>query len=50
MKRPMVHGRHEEIIHRVKHMDPQAAQQVANFEKTRQMEKGNANITGKQII
>lgn len=50
MKRPMVHGRHEEIIHRVKHMNPQAAQQVANFEKTRQMEKGNANITGKQII
>ena len=46
----MVLGSHVEIMNGFKHMDPKAAQQVANFEKTRQMEKGNANITGKQII
>lgn len=48
-QRPMVHGRHEEIIHRVKHMDPGMVSKVADFEKTRQLEKGNADITGAQI-
>ena len=34
----MVHGRHEEIIHRVKHMNPGMIANAAEFEKNRQME------------
>lgn len=49
-QRPMVHGRHEEIIHRVKHMDPGMIANAAKFEKTRQLDaKAHANITGDQI-
>lgn len=32
LKRPMVHGRHEEIVHRVKHMNLGMEQQVASKE------------------
>ncbi len=35
-QRPMVHGRHEEIIHRVKHMDSQMIANVARFERDKQ--------------
>ena len=47
----MVHGRHEEIIHRVKHMDPQMIKSAAQFETQRQMDtkEHRANINGDQI-
>ena len=49
-QRPMVHGRHEEIIHRVKHMNPGMIKQAASFERQRQMDhKPHAEITGDQI-
>ncbi|MGM9892142.1 anaerobic ribonucleoside-triphosphate reductase [Limosilactobacillus sp.] len=50
-QRPMVHGRHEEIIHRVKHMDPQMIKSAAAFETSRQMDsrEAHASIKGKQI-
>ncbi|MBB1080031.1 anaerobic ribonucleoside-triphosphate reductase [Limosilactobacillus sp. STM2_1] len=49
-QRPMVHGRHEEIIHRVKHMDAGMIKKAATFEQNRQMDiKAHAGITGKQI-
>ncbi|KRN59216.1 anaerobic ribonucleoside-triphosphate reductase [Limosilactobacillus secaliphilus] len=51
MQRPMVHGRHEEIIHRVKHMSPSMIKSAAAFETNRQSDsrEAHANITGKQI-
>jgi ribonucleoside-triphosphate reductase len=49
-QRPMVHGRHEEIIHRAKHMDPGMIKNAAAFERDRQLDaKAHANITGDQI-
>ena len=50
-QRPMVHGRHEEIIHRVKHMDPRMIKSAAQFETQRQMDtkEHRANIRGDQI-
>lgn len=49
-QRPMVHGRHEEIIHRAKHMDPAMIKNAAAFERDRQRDaKAHANITGDQI-
>ncbi|ANU51656.1 anaerobic ribonucleoside-triphosphate reductase [Limosilactobacillus reuteri] len=49
-QRPMVHGRHEEIIHRVKHMNAGMIKNVAEFEQQRQMDnKAHAHITGDQI-
>ena len=50
-QRPMVHGRHEEIIHRVKHMDPQMIKSAAAFETSRQMDsrETHASIKGQQI-
>ncbi|WP_283588274.1 anaerobic ribonucleoside-triphosphate reductase [Limosilactobacillus viscerum] len=50
-QRPMVHGRHEEIIHRVKHMDPQMIKSAAQFETSRQMDdrSAHASIKGQQI-
>lgn len=48
--RPMVHGRHEEIIHRAKHMDPGMIKTAAEFQRSRQLDdKAHANITGDQI-
>lgn len=35
LKRPMVHGRHEEIAHRVKHMNQGLETQMANDETRR---------------
>lgn len=50
-QRPMVHGRHEEIIHRVKHMDPRMIKSAAQFETQRQMDtkEHRADIHGDQI-
>lgn len=49
-QRPMVHGRHEEIIHRVKHMNAGMIKNAAEFEQRRQMDnKAHAHITGDQI-
>lgn len=49
-QRPMVHGRHEEIIHRVKHMNAGMIKNAAEFEQHRQMDnKAHAHITGDQI-
>lgn len=49
-QRPMVHGRHEEIIHRVKHMNARMIKNAAEFEQQRQMDnKAHAHITGDQI-
>ncbi|QWS04777.1 anaerobic ribonucleoside-triphosphate reductase [Limosilactobacillus reuteri] len=49
-QRPMVHGRHEEIIHRVKHMNACMIKNAAEFEQQRQMDnKAHAHITGDQI-
>lgn len=49
-QRPMVHGRHEEIIHRVKHMNAGMIKNAAEFEQQRQMDnKAHAHITGDQI-
>ncbi|WPU43946.1 anaerobic ribonucleoside-triphosphate reductase [Limosilactobacillus reuteri] len=49
-QRPMVHGRHEEIIHRVKHMNAGMIKNAAKFEQQRQMDnKVHAHITGDQI-
>lgn len=49
-QRPMVHGRHEEIIHRVKHMNAGMIKNAAKFEQQRQMDnKAHAHITGDQI-
>lgn len=49
-QRPMVHGRHEEIIHRVKHMNAGMIKNAAEFEQHRQMDnKAHAHITGAQI-
>ncbi len=49
-QRPMVHGRHEEIIHRVKHMSPGMIANAAQYEKNRQFDnKAHADITGDQI-
>lgn len=49
-QRPMVHGRHEEIIHRVKHMNSGMIKNAAKFEQQRQMDnKAHAHITGDQI-
>ncbi len=49
-QRPMVHGRHEEIIHRAKHMDAGMIKNAASFERNRQMDiKAHADITGDQI-
>lgn len=49
-QRPMVHGRHEEIIHRVKHMNAEMIKNAAEFEQQRQMDnKAHAHITGDQI-
>ena len=46
----MVHGRHEEIIHRAKHMDPGMIKTAAEFQWSRQLDdKAHANITGDQI-
>lgn len=39
-QRPMVHGRHEEIIHRAKHMTKGMIQHAADFEKAKQSEAG----------
>ncbi|WP_283584251.1 anaerobic ribonucleoside-triphosphate reductase [Limosilactobacillus difficilis] len=36
MQRPMVHGRHEEIIHRVKHMNAGMIANAAKFERDKQ--------------
>ncbi|MCC4372243.1 anaerobic ribonucleoside-triphosphate reductase [Limosilactobacillus reuteri] len=49
-QRPMVHGRHEEIIHRVKHMNAGMIKNAAESEQQRQMDnKAHAHITGDQI-
>ena len=50
-QRPMVHGRHEEIIHRVKHMDPKMIKSAAQFETQRQMDtkEHRVNFNGDQI-
>lgn len=49
-QRPMVYGRHEEIIHRVKHMNAGMIKNAAEFEQQRQMDnKAHAHITGDQI-
>lgn len=50
-QRPMVHGRHEEIIHRVKHMDPKMIKEAAQFQSSRQMDtrETHATIKGAQI-
>ena len=50
-QRPMVHGRHEEIIHRVKHMSPSMIKSAAQFETSRQGDRreAHASIKGKQI-
>lgn len=49
-QRPMVHGRHEEIIHRVKHMNAGMIKNAAEFEQQRPMDnKAHAHITGDQI-
>ncbi|MQB66192.1 anaerobic ribonucleoside-triphosphate reductase [Limosilactobacillus reuteri] len=49
-QRPMVHGRHEEIIHRVKHMNAGMIKNAAEFEQQRQMDnKAHAHIIGDQI-
>lgn len=49
-QRPMVHGRHEEIIHRVKHMNAGIIKNAAEFEQQRQMDnKAHAHIIGDQI-
>lgn len=49
-QRPMVHGRHEEIIHRVKHMNAGMIKNAAEFERHRQMDtKAHADISGDQI-
>lgn len=50
-QRPMVHGRHEEIIHRVKHMSPSMIKSAAQFEASRQGDRreAHASIKGKQI-
>ena len=49
-QRPMVHGRHEEIIHRVKHMNAGMIKNAAEFEQQRQMDnKAHAHILGDQI-
>lgn len=50
-QRPMVHGRHEEIIHRVKHMSSSMVKSAAQFEKSRQNDSKamHADITGQQI-
>ena len=49
-QRPMVHGRHEEIIHRVKHMNAGMIKNAAEFEQQRQIDnKAHAHITGDQI-
>lgn len=37
-QRPMVHGRHEEIIHRAKHMTKGMIKHAADFEKAKQSE------------
>ena len=49
--RPMVHGRHEEIIHREKHMSPSMIKHAAAFEAARQCDsrKDHATIKGQQI-
>ncbi len=47
-QRPMVHGRHEEIIHRVKHMNAGMIKNAAEFEQQRQMDnKAHAHIRGR---
>lgn len=49
-QRPMVHGRHEEIIHRAKHMNAGMIKNAASFEQHRQLDtKAHAAITGDQI-
>ena len=50
-QRPMVHGRHEDIIHRVKHMSPSMIKSAAQFEASRQGDRreAHASIKGKQI-
>lgn len=49
-QRPMVHGRHEEIIHRVKHMNAGMIKNAAEFEQQRQIDnKAHAHIIGDQI-
>lgn len=40
LKRPMVHGRHEEIAHRVKHMSVGLAQEEAEIERKANARKG----------
>ena len=49
--RPMVHGRHEEIIHREKHMSPSMIKHAAAFEAARQCDsrEGHATVKGQQI-
>ncbi|WP_242364444.1 anaerobic ribonucleoside-triphosphate reductase [Limosilactobacillus antri] len=49
--RPMVHGRHEEIVHREKHMSPSMIKHAAAFEAARQCDSraGHAAIKGQQI-
>lgn len=49
--RPMVHGRHEEIIHREKHMSPSMIKHAAAFEAARQCDsrKGHDAVKGQQI-
>ena len=47
----MVHGRHEEIIHRVKHMSSSMIKSAAQFEQNRQFDckESRAAINGDQI-
>ncbi|EEW53661.1 anaerobic ribonucleoside-triphosphate reductase [Limosilactobacillus antri] len=49
--RPMVHGRHEEIVHREKHMSPSMIKHAAAFEAARQCDSraDHAAIKGQQI-
>ena len=49
--RPMVHGRHEEIIHREKHMSPSMIKHAAAFEAARQCDsrESHATVKGQQI-
>ena len=50
-QRPMVHGRHEEIIHRVKHMSSSMIKSAAQFEQNRQFDckESRVAINGDQI-
>ena len=43
LKRPMVHGRHEEIIHRVKHMDSGMEDSLATEEEVKKLRMVNIN-------